>query len=297
MGLLRLFKKKINSKEVVMRVVNKTLFVKTMMFVFGALLSALSFNLFCVQNNFVLGGLGGIAIILNKLFEIDSTLVILVGNVIFVIISIFTIGAKKSLLSIVGAMVYTAFVYFTSDFPAMINFHFDNILLYVLAAGLVGGFGEGLVYKSGFNTGGTDIVNLIINRYVGFSIGKSMFVSDGLIVLCGVFVFGIVNSMYAGIVLFLLSKLSDRVILGIGKTKAFYIITDEPDKVKEFIVNKLGHGITELNAKGGFKKETQKLLLTVIPTQEYYLIKSELNKIDKSAFFVVVDAFESRGGV
>ena len=154
----------------------------------------------------------------------------------------------------------------------------------------------GLVYKTGFTTGGTDIINQIINKYVGFSIGKSMFVSDGFIVASGLFVNGIESTMYAGIVLFLIGKLSDRVILGISKSKAFYIITSEPDKIREFVVKKLGHGITELSAKGGFKKESQKMLMTVVPTQDYYSLKAGLYDIDKDVFFVAVDAYESKGG-
>ena len=185
MGILRLFKKKINSKEVEIRVVNKTVFIKTILFVCGALISAISFNLFCVQNNFVLGGLGGIAIILNKIFSINSSLVILIGNVIFILISIFTIGTRKSLLSIVGASVYTAFVYFTSDFAELINFHFDNILLYVLAAGIVGGFGEGLVYKSGFNTGGTSILAVVLEKYTKRTIGELLRYMAYIIILAG----------------------------------------------------------------------------------------------------------------
>ena len=71
MGLFKLFKKKSDNKEIIVRVVNKSVVKKTLLFVFGALISALSFNLFCVQNNFVLGGLGGIAVILNKLCNIN----------------------------------------------------------------------------------------------------------------------------------------------------------------------------------------------------------------------------------
>ena len=85
MGLFKIFKKKVDNKEVMIKVVNKSVVKKTVLFVFGALISALSFNLFCVQNNFVLGGLGGIAVILNKMFSINSTLVIFIGNVIFII--------------------------------------------------------------------------------------------------------------------------------------------------------------------------------------------------------------------
>ena len=92
-----------------------------------------------------------------------------------------------------------------------------------------------------------------------------------------------------------ISKLSDKMILGISNSKAFYIITDYPEEVRKFILKELGHGVTEFNAKGGFKKETQKVLFSVIPTREYYMFKEGLRKIDKSAFFVTVDAFESIG--
>lgn len=266
-------------------------------FVLGLTIFSLAFNLFLLPNNLVFGGVSGLSIVFNSKFGIDPAMFTLMINVGLLFVSFAFLGKEMTARGIIGSLLLPFFMKLTEIVTIYVNFEGIDLLVAALYGGVLAGIGIGLVYKTGFNTGGTDIVNLIINKYVGFSIGKSMFVSDGLIVLSGVFVFGLVNSMYAGIVLFLLSKLSDRVILGIGRSKAFYIITDEPDKVKEYIVNKLGHGITELNAKGGFKKETQKLLFTVIPTQEYYLIKSELNKIDKSAFFVVVDAFESRGGV
>ena len=84
--------------------------------------------LFFVPNNFVGGGLGGVGIILNELANLDPTLVILIGNLILVIISLFTLGVKKSLLSIIGAATSTAFIYLTRNVPALIHFHFDDIL-------------------------------------------------------------------------------------------------------------------------------------------------------------------------
>lgn len=266
-------------------------------FILGLTLFSLAFNLFLLPNNLVFGGVSGLSIIFNSLYNIDPSMFVLVVNIALLFISFACLGKEMTARGIIGSLLLPFFIKITEILTIYVNFEGIDLLVAALYGGVLAGIGVGLIYKTGFNTGGTDIINLIINKYVGFSIGRSMFVSDGIIVLFGVFVYGIVNSMYAGIVLFLLSKLSDRVILGIGRAKAFYIITDYPNEVKEFIVNKLGHGITEMNAKGGFKRESQKLLFTVIPTQEYYLIKQELHKIDKSAFFVVVDAFESRGGV
>ncbi len=274
----------------------KEIVITIIEFIIGLTLFSLAFNLFLLPNDLVFGGVSGLSIVFNSKFGIDPSLFVLVVNIFLLIISFIFLGKEKTAKGIIGSLLLPLFIKITEILTLYIDLSDIDILVAALYGGVLAGIGIGLVYKTGFNTGGTDIINLIINKYAGFSIGRSMFVSDGIIVLSGIFVFGLIKSMYAGIVLFLLSKLSDRVILGIGRSKAFYIITDEPDKVRDFIVKKLGHGITEINAKGGFKKESQKVLFTVIPTQEYYQIKNELNRIDKSAFFVVVDAFESKGG-
>ncbi len=274
----------------------KEIVITIIEFIIGLTLFSLAFNLFLLPNDLVFGGVSGLSIVFNSKFGIDPSLFVLVVNIFLLIISFIFLGKEKTAKGIIGSLLLPLFMKITEILTLYIDLSDIDILVAALYGGVLAGIGIGLVYKTGFNTGGTDIINLIINKYAGFSIGRSMFVSDGIIVLSGIFVFGLIKSMYAGIVLFLLSKLSDRVILGIGRSKAFYIITDEPDKVRDFIVKKLGHGITEINAKGGFKKESQKVLFTVIPTQEYYQIKNELNRIDNSAFFVVVDAFESKGG-
>ncbi len=296
MGILRLFKKKINSKEVEIRVVNKTIFIKTILFVCGTLISAISFNLFCVQNNFVLGGLGGIAIILNKIFSINSSLVILIGNVIFILISIFTIGTKKSLLSIVGASVYTAFVYFTSDFAELINFHFDNILLYVLAAGIVGGFGEGLVYKSGFNTGGTSILAVVLEKYTKRTIGELLRYMAYIIILAGGITMGYTAIMYSLIITTISTQMVDKILIGINYAKTFFIHTDKIDEVTDFILNIIGSGVTELETKGAFTHKRSKMLMCVVPKEKYSLLKSAIKEIDSDAFIVVSDCYEVLGG-
>ena len=154
MGLVKKKNKKNNAKLII----NKSAAKNSVLFAIGCLISALSFNLFFVPNNFVGGGLSGLAIVINNAFpSVEVNSIILVGNVLLVLFSILTLGFRESLMSVIGAMFYTVFVYLTEFFPAMINFSFDNVLLYVLAAGVVSGFGEALVYKSGFNTGGTSI--------------------------------------------------------------------------------------------------------------------------------------------
>lgn len=296
MGLFKLFNKKSNNKEIIIRVVNKSVVKKTLLFVFGALISALSFNLFCVQNNFVLGGLGGIAVILNKLFDINSTLVIFIGNVIFVLISIFTIGTKKSLLSIVGASVYTAFIYFTNDIVELMNFHFDNVLLYVLAAGLVGGFGEGLVYKSGFNTGGTSILAVVLEHYTKRQIGELLRYMAYIIILAGGVTMGYTSIMYSLIITVISTQMVDKILIGINYAKTIFIQTDKVEEVTDFILNVIKSGVTELDTKGAFTHKRKKMLMCVVPKEKYTLLKSAVKEIDNDAFIVISDCYEVLGG-
>ena len=213
---MRLFKR-INSGEIKNRVIQKQSLKGSVLFVIGTLISALSFNLFCVPNNFVSGGLGGVGVILNHFFSnINVNFVILVGNIIFIIISLFTLGFKESLMSIIGATVSTIFLYTTENIPELINFKFDNILLYVLGYGVAGGFGESLVYKSGFNTGGTSILGRILQKYISMPLGKILRAISIIIILCGGAVFGYTALMYSLIIMVISTSIVDKMLIGIS---------------------------------------------------------------------------------
>ena len=123
-----------------------------------------------------------------------------------------------------------------------------------------------------------------------------MLISDGLIVILGAFVFGVNKLMYALIVIYIIGIMTDKVLLGISDSKAFYIITEKDDEVKDYILNYLGHGVTIFDTRGGFTKEKQKLLMCVVPTKEYFKLKEGIHEIDNKSFFVVTDAYEVSGG-
>ena len=291
---MRLFKKSSNETETI--VLQKNAAKNSAFFVIGALISALAFNLFFVPYNFVSGSLGGIAVILNKVLSLNSTLVLLVGNLIFIIISIICLGFRKSLMSVIGASIYTIFVYLTEDIPGMINFSLDDPLLYVLAAGIVGGFGEGLVYKSGFNTGGTSIPALVIQKYTKRPLGEILQLLSIIIILSGGFVFGYTSIMYAILITVLTSTMIDKIMIGIGSTKQLLIHTDKEEEVKNFIIEIIESGVTELSSKGAFLHKKHNMLMCVVPTEKYSLLTSAIKEIDPDAFIVVSDCYEVLGG-
>ena len=290
-----LFRKR-NNEKIQRRVLKKEQATRSILLVVGCFISALSFNLFFVPNNFISGGFGGIGIVLNKLCGIDVSTVILMANLICITVSFFTLGFKDSLMSAVGALIYTLFLYATEGIPHLINFSFDNILLYVLAAGVCGGFGESLVYKAGFNTGGNSILALIIQKYKKMPLGKILRCIAFIIIGIGGIVFGYTSIMYGIIISFISTYIVDKVLIGISDSKMFYIQTSKEEEVVAFILDIIESGVTELYSKGAYSSKRQKILMCVVPTEKYSFLKSAIKEIDNSAFIVVSDCYEVLGG-
>lgn len=262
-------------------------------FILGMLLFSFSFNYFLLPNDLVFGGVSGLSIIFKNI--LDPSIFVFVVSSILLIISYIFLGKEKTFGSAVGSLLLPVFLKIMSFVTDNID-KVDEVFLAVIFGGLLAGVGIGFVYKAGFTMGGTDIINQIIHKYFKISLGKCMLISDGSIVLCSFFSFGLIKFMYAVVVLYIISTMTDKVLLGISNSKAFYIVTSQVNEVKNYVMVKLGHGITIFDAVGGFSKEDQKVLFCVIPTRDYFKLKEGIHDIDKDAFFVVTDAYEVFGG-
>ncbi len=285
-----------NDLKILEKINSKSSIKRHIQLLIGCLLIATSYNLFLVPNNIVAGGVAGFAIIINHLFNIDNSLVILIGSIFLLILSYFLLGKEKTKATILGSLLFPICVNLTKNIGNIIDIDTNQLLLISVFGGVVYGFGAGLIYKAGFTTGGTDIINQILSKYLKISMGNSMLYCDGTIVLLTAFVFGPTQFMYSIIILYVISYMSDRVILGVSDSKAFYIVTEEEEKIKEYILKYLNHGVTVFNAKGGYAKEKQKVLMCVLPTKDYYKLKEGIHEIDPHSFFVVTDAYEVFGG-
>ncbi len=287
---------RLNSKKLVEKIQKKTRVKRYINLFFGCFLVATAYNLFFDPNHIVSGGIGGLAIILNDLLGVNNSLVMLFFNAILLILSYFLLGKAKTKSTIIGSILLPILIEVTSSINVWIQLDTSNLLLSSLFGGVVYGFGLGMIFKAGFTTGGTDILNQIISKYLKISMGNSMFLCDGAIILLSAFVFGPTRVMYSIIVLYIISLISDRVILGVSDSKAFYIITDKEDAIQEYILKVLNHGVTIFNAKGGYAKSNQTVLMCVLPTKDYYRLKAGITEIDSDAFVVVTDAYEVFGG-
>ena len=265
-------------------------------FTVGCFLVAIAYNLFLASNNLVPGGVSGLAVVLHYLFKINNALFVFIVGVLLLMISYFLLGKEKTKYSVLGTILFPIFIELTVNVNKIIPLDTSQLLLSSIFGGVIYGFGIGMIFKAGFTTGGTDIVNQILSKYLKLSIGNCMLITDGIIVTLSAIVFGPIHFMYSILVLYIISIMSDRVILGVSDSKAFFIVTEKDDDVKDYVLNVLGHGATIFKAKGGLNKENQNVIMCVLPTKEYYKLKAGINEIDKEAFFVATDAYEVFGG-
>lgn len=287
-------KKVLVDENIIRNIYKKDRLIRYAYLLLGVSLVAISFNLFILPNQIVYG-MSGVGVILNKFCNIDPSIVIMIGNIILLVLSFLLLGKEKTRNSVLGALLVPVMIKLTQTIPNYVDIAFDP-WLFTLFGAVGTGFGLGLVFRGGFTTGGTDILNQIVSKFGKMSIGSAMLWTDGLIIFVGVFAFGWTKLMYSIIALYIISLMTDKVILGISSSKAFYIITDHETAVKKFIMTHLSHGVTVLDGRGGYTGNHQKVIMCIIPTKEYFLAKEGIHEIDPNAFFLVTDAYEVYGG-
>ena len=264
-------------------------------FILGLIVVSLSYNIFNRRFNLTYG-IGGVGLMLNKLINVDPSVVMLSFGMVLLAISNLVLDKDTTKNSILGSILFPVFVKITEPVCSLDLGNVETVML-VLCGSIMTGLGHGLIFKAGYSTGGTDILNQIVSKYGKMSVGKAMYFTDFVIIIIGFFVFDFHTFIYSVLSLYIISLMTDKVILGISQSKAFYIITEHETDVKRFITQSLSHGVTVLEARGGYTGDMQKVIMCIVPTKEYYRFKEGIKLIDKDAFFIVTDAYEVSGGV
>ena len=259
-------------------------------------MSALIYNIFLLPLNIVSGGVSGVATITNHLYHIDPSLMIFILSAACSIISLLYLGIEQTAGTIVASIVYPLLVKITAPIATIIPIETNDVFIIVIFAGVLSGIASGLFYRSGYVNCGFPVICKVLYQNFKIAISKSTLIINIIVVFFGGVFFGSLNAMYAVILLYISSIVMDKVILGISNNKAFYIITSEESEVKEYIIDKLHHNVTTFDVKGGFLEKKRKVLLSVIPSREYYKVAEGIKNIDKEAFFVVTDSYEVIGG-
>lgn len=284
-------KKKIDS--ILEEIYKKNIGKRYFLLIFGCLILAFAFNLFFLRYDLVCFGVSGISIVFSK-FGVDPSQFILLANVILLLVSYFALGIQSTKNQLVGAIIYPIFIRFTGMFTDYIDFGNIEMIVIAILGGVIAGIGYGFIYKSNFSTGGTDVIIEIICKYCKISMGTAGLITNAVIILFGKIVFSWDVILYAVLVSYLISMFTDKVLLGISKSKAFYIVTskDKDDLIRNFLISIPGVGTTIIDAEGGYSSDDQTLLLAVVPTRQYLVVKDGLKEIDSDVFFLVCDSYE-----
>lgn len=284
-------KKKVDS--IIEIVKKKNLGKRYLMLILGCLIVAFAFNLFFLKYNIVCFGVSGISIILGK-YGVNPATFILIANIVLLIIAYLVLGFDSAKNQLVGALIYPVFVELTSFITDKIDLGNTEMVVIALLGGVLAGVGYGLIYKSNFSTGGTDVIIEILCKFLKISMGTAGLIVNGTIVAFGKIAFSWSTVLNAIFVSYLISIFTDKVLLGISKSKAFYIVTNKEidDVVKDYLLSIEGVGATVIDAEGGYSNDNQTLLLAVVPTRSYFIVKDGLREIDKDIFFLVCDSYE-----
>ena len=283
--------KRIN--DLIEKINKKNVFKRYVMLLSGSLIVAFAFNLFFLRYNIVCFGVSGVSIVFAK-YGVDPSVFIMIANINLVIISYVLLGVEDVKNQIVGALTFPIFINLTAKVTNMIDFGSLEMIIIAVMGGVLAGLGYGLIYKSGYSTGGTDVIGNLICKFSKISMGNAMMFVNISIIALGKVVFSWKIIMYAIVVAYLISIVTDKILLGISNSKAFYIVVprNKDDLVRDFLTSLDGVGSTIIDAHGGYSNDKETLILAVVPTRMYFLVKEGLFEIDKNIFYLACDSYE-----
>lgn len=284
--------------------------------IFGIIMMSCSVYFFQTPNDFTLGGIAGIAVILESFIKplapfFTQGVIMAIINVALLIIGLIILGKQCTVRTIFCSLFYTAFIWLFEylDVIGAINTAIgrvneagvalrsltDEPLLELVYAILLFGIGGALVFNCGASSGGTDIIALILKKFTNINVGMALMIIDMIVVLVSFYTFDVDKGLFSVLGLFTKSFLLDGVIESIGKTKYLTIITENPEKIAEYILKVINHGYTMYDAEGGYTHKKKKVLVTVCKRSEALKIKMKIHQEDPASFVIITDANEILG--
>ncbi len=265
--------------------------------VLGVLSASFGLKGFLLPNSFIDGGVTGISLIVTKLTVLPLSVLLIVINLPFFVLAIYTISKQFALRSIIAIILLGFSVHFI-QFPIVT----DDKLLIAAFGGFFLGLGIGLAIRGGSVIDGTEVLAVFISRKTSLTIGDVIFVFNVLIFGVAAYVFSIEISLYAILTYLTASKTVDFILLGIEEYIGVTIISDKSEEIRLAIIEKLGRGCTIYSGKRGYAKKGEPLkqteiVYTLITRLELAKLRSEIDIVDKDAFIVMQSIKDAKGGM
>lgn len=288
------------------KIFSKKWIIDYLFIIIGSFILATSFVFFITPHKIVPGGVYGISIVVHYLTEgvfpfwpegIPVGLFALLIDIPLIIAGIKVLGPKFGIKTITGSVLTAVFNDLITWFRPVGNTPLvEDVLLSCVFAGVLAGFGLGLIFKSRATSGGSDIIAMIIGKYTHLPIGRLMIYVDSVIVLFGLLAFGDwAIPLYSWIVIYICGRVIDLTMEGTEYNKALLIISKAHQEIKDKLLLDLDRGGTYLSGEGMYTGEDKKVIYTVVSRREVAILREFISNIDAGAFITVMDAREILG--
>ncbi|MCM3721893.1 YitT family protein [Solibacillus isronensis] len=261
----------------------------------GSAIFSFGFVHFNMQNQLGEGGFSGITLILYFTLNWDPALMNLLLNIPMFILGWRLLGKKSFIYTIIGTLSVSVFLKIFQIYEVDMNLQ-DDLFLVSLFAGVFVGIGLGIVFRFGGTTGGVDILARLANKYLGWSMGKTMFGFDFFVIILSWMTFLDARSMmYTLVAVYVGGRVIDLVQEGAYSAKGAFIISVKSDEIANLITNNMDRGVTVFDGHGHFTKEHRDVLYCVIGRNELVRLKNIVHGIDPHAFVSVMDVRDVTG--
>lgn len=265
---------------------------RILMVVVGTIIMAVGLELFLVPNNVMDGGIVGVSIITSHLIGVPLGLFIFILNLPFIFLGYKQIGKTFALTTALGITVLsvtTLLLHHISEFTS-------DILLATVFGGIILGLGVGIVIRFGGCLDGTEVLAILFNNKLPFSVGEIILFINLIIFTAAGFVFTWERAMYSVVAYYIAAKMIDIVVQGMEESKSIYIISEEIEEIGRAIMDRLGRGVTYLHGEGAYTGDNKKVIFCVITRLEESKMKEIVKSIDDHAFLAIGNISEVRGG-
>jgi uncharacterized membrane-anchored protein YitT (DUF2179 family) len=258
----------------------------------GCIVFVLGMNSALIPAKLLSGGLVGLAMIFHYLHPpLDIGLAYVLFNVPLVLLGWLSVSRRFMLYSLYGISFFSLAAALIKPAPVAIQ----DPILSALLAGVICGFGGGIILRSLGSAGGLDILAIYLNQKLGFQPGLVSFAVNGLVLLTGASIFGLEIALYSIIYVFTSSKVIDWVLMGFNRRKSMIIISEKSNEITREIFRIINRGVTLLKGEGGYSGKEKDVLFTVTTLTELPKMKKLIYEIDPEAFVVINDTLEVLG--
>jgi uncharacterized membrane-anchored protein YitT (DUF2179 family) len=252
---------------------------------------------FKFPNNFSIGGVTGIAIILSNLFNnsISSGSIVLVLNIILLIFAYVFIGKSFGNKTVYGSLLLSISLKLLEIIIPLEAPLTNEPMLELFFAVILPAVGAAILFNIGSSTGGTDVLAMLLKKYTNIDIGRALLITDFFLTIATFFVFDLTTGFLSILGLLFKSTLVDVVIENLNLNKYFTIICRNPKPICTFITNKLNRSATVFDAKGAFTDQDKKIILTVMSRAQAVQLRTFIKETDPEAFLLITNTSEIIG--